>query len=218
MWLIWCWIQAIYWRIRFGLQSFFGQTAAGVLLAGSFVVFLELLLATVRFLRAEEHAGDSGSMGVVAETLALLPTVPAPPLWVDAILLVLAGLVFLYHYHEWKLRRREAAAPSGLARLIEKCKPLLHLGTPLSDADKQNLFETTMQEITSLLRIGRERKRFRRKEQVISISITAVDHADKTKLAVIAVFPTVTTLIDKKAKLSRNQSAAGASYEKQVPI
>ncbi|MGH9313732.1 MAG: hypothetical protein ACRD1S_11115 [Vicinamibacterales bacterium] len=217
VWLIWCWVQAMYWRLRFGLQTVFGQTAAGVLLAGSFYVLLELFVTLVRFLRAEGHVDKADSEGVVARTLALLPAVEAPPIWVEAMLLALAVLVFLHHWHEWKLRRREAATPSALAGLIDKCKPLLHSGASSTDSDKQKLFETTMEAITTLLRIGRTGRWFR-KDQDICISITALDHADTTKLAVICVFPTTTPLIDKNAKLSTTQSAAGKSYEKKVPI
>jgi hypothetical protein len=98
-WLAWCWIYVIRWRLRSGLQTVFGQTAAGFLLAGSFYIFLELVLVTFHLLLGHEPQ-TAGEGDIARATVRLLPAIPALPTWADVILVVVAGLVFGHHWQE----------------------------------------------------------------------------------------------------------------------
>jgi hypothetical protein len=200
VWLVWCWIYAMRWRVRFRLQGIVGQTAAGVLLTGSFFIFLELAISALHYVSGREHESD----GFLAQ---FLPSVELPD-WGDAVLVLLAVLVLKHHWHEWKLRKREAAVPAGLTKLIVDTRSFLRLVHPAED-QRAEFFEKTMRVITEVLTVGREKRRF-------NISMMTVD-VNKKELVITHAYPAHNqTYVGQQLALER--SAAGTAYGRGVPI
>ena len=145
LWLSWCWLYVIRWRLRFGLRTLVGRTAAGILLAGSFYIFAEFAMVVVHLLASDESHAPPGTdqREPIGKTLALLPAIAPLPLWMELTLLVLAALVFKHHWNEWRLQRREAVVPANLTKLLRDTRAVRTLATP-DEATKDDFFRQVM--------------------------------------------------------------------------
>lgn len=206
LWQLWCWFYCIRWRVRHGLQGFWGQTAAGVLLSGSFYIFVELAGALARevFHQSGGSEGPEASEGL-GRMLVFLPALKAPPLWAEILLVALAAAVLRHHFHEWKLRKREAVVPGELTELIPICRPFLVAGSALSEEKRGEFFAKAMEGMVRILKNGR-------KKHVISVSLTTFSE-DRGTLVVAYVFPDKSPAVDADTVLAPNEGAAGKVFE-----
>src|SRR5215471_9176162 len=105
-WLIWCYVYAMRWRVRFWFQSKVGRTTSGILFFGSFFIVLELVVGVLHALGKRNHADAGGpddflaQFSFVGQLLSWLEL----PWWVEPVLVVLAVFVLVHHYREWRLR------------------------------------------------------------------------------------------------------------------
>ncbi|HEV7306476.1 hypothetical protein [Ensifer sp.] len=210
-WLVWCWIYVIRFRIRFWLQSVFGQTASGVLFVASAYILFEVLLAFLRLVthQSAEHAPGEATetpQGLWGRVISSLPVLPILPFWVDVVIVVLALLVVRHHWKEWRIRGREATMPAEMAALLASSRAYLRSGR----VDKKTFFDLVMETTTKILGVGRKNKTF-------CFSMMEVDEASGS-MSVVCAYPPAFYEDVKDARLSVERSAAGASYKKQAPI
>jgi hypothetical protein len=191
------------WRVRFRLQGIVGQTAAGVLLTGSFFIFLELALGIIHYVSGREH--ESGGVDDILGQF--LPSFELP-FWAEAVLVLLAALIVRHHWYEWKLRKREAAVPRGLTKLIDGTRSFLRL-EHLTDDQKSEFFEKTMQVITEVLTIGREKRHF-------NVSMMTIN-VNQNELVITHAYPEHNRGYVGE-RLVLDKSAAGSAYGRGVPI
>lgn len=167
MLLLWCWLYAIRWRLRFVSRNAIGQTFLGIAIVGSFYVVLEMFIDLVREAYQtsipDDEPGTAGSQQAILMWLdklrAHVPKLPTMPMWVHFLLVIFSLVVLYHHLRGWKLSRREAQVPIKLKRLIERCRPLLGK-TTLTPDESEKLFDAVMKDIESLLRTEQKKKRF----------------------------------------------------------
>jgi hypothetical protein len=168
MLMVWCWSYAIRWRLRFVFRNAIAQTLWGILIVGSFYIVLEMLIDLVREVSQTSIPDDGHKLAVSQEAIltwldklrAHIPKLPAMPMWVHVLLVLLALVVLYHHLQGWKLSRREAQVPINLKRLIVKCRPLLGK-TTLTPEESEKLFEAVMKDTVALLQTEQKEKRFR---------------------------------------------------------
>jgi hypothetical protein len=120
LWLIWCWIYTIRWRMRFAWRTATGQTAGGFLFFASLYVVLELTLAVVSALTEE-----AGGPPVRIPYIPHVPRIARLPLWAELVVILVAILVLRHHWREWNIKVRESHVPESLHNLITQCRRYL---------------------------------------------------------------------------------------------
>lgn len=196
-WLIWCWLYAIRWRIRFGLRTALGKTAAGIVLAGSGYVVLETLVAVAR------HSSHYPS---IAEQL----NIPELPLWSEAVLVILAILLLRNHFKEWRASSREARIAPGIEKALDVALPELRKAT-LTEAELETLCTSVLREVVEILQVGRGRE-----EIVATIVVRKADNS--AMLQTRFVYPVGTPRVDKAVELEIANSASGKCMAIQTSI
>jgi hypothetical protein len=205
MWLGWCWIYIMRWRARFYFRSGAGQTALSLLLTGSLFVFLELVLAAFHLISGTTHGSPTDE--ILHRILSYTPEVEMP-LWAELLAVVIAAWVLWHHWEEWKLRNRESAVPTGLARLIVDAKPFLQMKEP-KDADIEQYFERSMKTTAEVLAVGRKRN------VSFTFSMMLIDEGAE-ELAIALTYPAGKNYAGQR--LSKAKSAAGRAWQLNAPI
>lgn len=211
LWLFWCWICTIRWRLYFDIKNAVARTAAGVLLVGSFYIFLELTIVIINLLTTSASASPCPSIDnkKIEHVQNLLPHIYELPIQGDLILVALAAIVFFHHWHHWKLGEREATMPLVLANVIGRWRTSFANG-PLTEDKKRELFEAATNDLLQILRVGRKSN--------ISFTVSLAKVGANGKLFTITrYFPgpalpgIIGTTLDEK-------SAAGRCFRERVPI
>lgn len=151
LWLIWCWIYTIRWRMRFAWRTATGQTAGGFLFFASLYVVLELTLAVVSALTEE-----AGGPPVRIPYIPHVPRIARLPLWAELVVILVAILVLRHHWREWNIKVRESHVPESLHNLITQCRRYLRK-PDLNSNDTDELLRFVIGAIESLLKIGRKK-------------------------------------------------------------
>jgi hypothetical protein len=128
VWIVWCHIFAARWKIRFYSRYAFVRFTLGALLVGSFYVIAELTLALAhRVVAAIPEIGATIHELAVAHpkfanvTQAIIRAYPKLitsilhihelPLWIDILLVILAVMVSVHHFREFKISLRQKETP-----------------------------------------------------------------------------------------------------------
>ncbi|MNP00494.1 hypothetical protein D3C76_922860 [compost metagenome] len=198
-WLIWCWGYVIRWRLKFAFQNNIGQTAAWFIFLGSFYIFLEFLIISIRYLAGSNEG----------EPDAALISLPHLPVQIEVILLFFATIVLIHHWREWKLRKKEASTPPVVNEIIGEWRKHSKREA-VDDNSKLELFNKSMKLASGLLVEGR-------KKQEVTITIMRAGEVHD-QLLTSRAYPPNTPNIYRDLVLSIKDSAAGAAYKSKSPI
>lgn len=199
-WLIWCWGYIIRWRLKFAFQNNIGQTAGWLVLVGSFYIFLEFLIISIRFLMGMGEGNSS----------AKLISLPHLPIQVEIILLILAVIVLIHHWREWKSRKKETSIPLVLNKIFFEWRK--NAKREMTDENSRlELFNSSMKLASELLIESR-------KKQEITITIMKADETNDQLLTSKAYPPNSPNIKNGLVDLSIRDSAAGVAYKSKSPI
>lgn len=198
-WLIWCWGYVIRWRLKFAFQNNIGQTAAWFIFLGSFYIFLEFLIISIRYLAGSNEGKPD----------AALISLPHLPVQIEVILLFFATIVLIHHWREWKLRKKEASTPPVVNEIIFEWRKYAKNGE-IDDNGRLELFNKSMKLASELLVEGQ-------KKQEIAVTVMRMNEAGD-QLVTARAYPPNTPNIDRNLVLPINESAAGVAYKSKAPI
>jgi hypothetical protein len=203
LWTVWCFVFIIRWKLRFLLRNFLVQTTLGVLLVTGFYLVIELGVAFLR------HVGIAPWDWGNGHRLILFSELPAPPLSIEVVLLVLAFLIARHRWHEWKISRRQSKLPPALQKLLVEFDEFRKVSPKPDPAKKKAFLEVVLKRFKGVLDVGSKKG--------MVISLMEIPSGGDGKLTITFVHPAGSP-IDADLKLAVGQGGAGKAYEKKVSI
>jgi hypothetical protein len=227
LWTLWGLGFALRWRAQFAIRATLFTSTAFVLLVGSFYLCAELLETFVRGLKAElpelyakldtmlcSHAPQLHAWLGRFE----MPHIREIPFLWEAVLCVLAVLLFTHHLQEFLATLRREAVPPALEEVFLEFDKFRKAHQTPNKAEKDAFLETLMKKMKEVL----DKKS--RRDVAFSLMEKEKEHADNGNGKKIEVDVLKITFLPKDSPLKKNltlrigEGGAGKAYDKKVAI
>jgi hypothetical protein len=185
VWFQWCILYTWVWRTQFKARQSLASNGLSVIFVLSIIVVVEAVLDLLKVPALAIHI----------------------PLWVDRIALILAVLLAIHHFHEWKLARREMEVPRILEGVLVKCRSYFQVILPLAPDEQRKYFCILMDEFKTLLEIEAKGK----------ITLALMKATNGGELCTIFASPP-TSPVNRELKFAKGHGAAGKAYQENTMI
>lgn len=205
LWGVWCWLYPVRWKLKAWSLNKFTNSVIGVLLGASIYFVFEFLMDIGRYLIVSDEASPRRSFfrGVVG-SLPHLHT----PLWLELTALVLALVLVVHHWNEWRSRVKRFEVPG----IVESCLlELDRLRTPGTNQCTLKAASTFLDFVMTKMKVQLEDDGNRR----VEFSLMKLDDAGAL---VIAYFFPSDSSIQGNLKLRIGEGGAGVAFKHKNAI